>query len=139
MDSRRYWRRNNGPLFVAPLPVRAIFPTFRVTIIETKQKKNPHIDSILYHSFRTPSSLASHCASSRRQTLPFKAFLVTFCTIFGVVTSADRALLNYERYQRLHESAIRQEARIDLARRGLLPTETEIMRWKEEHSRTPGS
>lgn len=76
----------------------------------------------------------------RKQTLPLKAFLVSFCTVFGVVTGADRALLNHERYQRLHESAIRAEARIDLARRGLVPTETEILKWKEERiSRNSGS
>lgn len=78
-------------------------------------------------------------ALSRKQRLPFKAFLVSLCTIFGVVTSADKALLNYERYQRLHESAIRKEARTDLARRGLAPTETEIMKWREEHSRNSTS
>ena len=67
--------------------------------------------------------------------MPFKAFLVSFCTVFGLVTGADRALINHERYQRRHESAIRTEARIDLARRGLVPTETEILKWKEEQGR----
>jgi len=72
----------------------------------------------------------------RRHTLPFKAFLVSFCTIFGLVTGAETELLSHERYQRVHESAIRTEARLDLARRGLVPTETEIMKWREEHDKT---
>jgi hypothetical protein len=38
----------------------------------------------------------------------------------------------HEREVRATESALRKEARIDLARRGLIGTETEIAKWKAE-------
>jgi len=68
----------------------------------------------------------------RRQTLAFKGFLVSAFTMFGLVVGADTALLSHERHQRIAESAIRRDARIDLARRGIVGTETEIAKWKEE-------
>ena len=48
---------------------------------------------------------------------------------------AENALQKFELQQRLHENSIRREARIDLARRGLVATETEIAKWKEERTR----
>ncbi|TFY69935.1 hypothetical protein EVJ58_g150 [Rhodofomes roseus] len=69
---------------------------------------------------------------SRRQTLPFKGFLVTIFTVFGLVIGAENALLAHEAERRSTEGAIRKEARIDLARRGLVATETEIAKWKAE-------
>ncbi|KZT12993.1 uncharacterized protein LAESUDRAFT_740232 [Laetiporus sulphureus 93-53] len=68
----------------------------------------------------------------RRQTLPFKGFLVTISTVFGLVLGAENALLVHEAEKRLTESAIRKQARIELARRGLVATETEIAKWKAE-------
>ncbi|KAI0939454.1 hypothetical protein AcW1_004491 [Taiwanofungus camphoratus] len=68
----------------------------------------------------------------RRQTLPFKAFLVSTFTVFGLVLGADNALLSHEAEKRQMETALRKEARIDLARRGLVATETEIAKWKAE-------
>ncbi|KAH9844062.1 uncharacterized protein C8Q71DRAFT_696636 [Rhodofomes roseus] len=68
----------------------------------------------------------------RRQTLPFKGFLVTIFTVFGLVIGAENALLAHEAERRSTEGAIRKEARIDLARRGLVATETEIAKWKAE-------
>lgn len=59
-------------------------------------------------------------------------FLVT---IYGLVSSADTALLSHENRQRLTENELRREARIDLARRGLVATESQIMKWKDEHKR----
>ena len=68
-------------------------------------------------------------------------------TMFGLVIGADNALLSHERDRRIAETALRREARIDLARRGLVGTETEISKWKEEreaamksteHQNTPG-
>ena len=53
-------------------------------------------------------------------------------TIFGLVYYADKALLSHEKDLRVRETALRREARIDLAKRGLVGTETEIARWKEE-------
>ncbi|KAH9951755.1 hypothetical protein B0H21DRAFT_717329 [Amylocystis lapponica] len=68
----------------------------------------------------------------RRQTLAFKGFLVSAFTIFGLVLSAESALLSHEAEKRQIETQLRREARIDLARRGRVATETEIARWKEE-------
>jgi len=68
----------------------------------------------------------------RRQTLPFKGFLVSVFTIFGLVIGAENALLSHEAERRQTETALRKEARIDLARRGLVATETEIAKWKAE-------
>jgi hypothetical protein len=48
------------------------------------------------------------------------------------VIGADNALLTHEAERRLTEHAIRREARIDLARRGLIGTETEIVKWRAE-------
>jgi hypothetical protein len=94
----------------------------------------------------------------RRQTLAFKGFLVSISrppfpaqreflhyradalllstvTIYGLISGADTALLSHESQQRLSENDLRREARIDLARRGLVPTESQIMKWKDEHRR----
>jgi len=68
----------------------------------------------------------------RRQTLAFKAFLVSAFTIFGLVVAADSALLKHEARQRSESTALRKEARIDLARRGIIPTETAIRKWQAE-------
>ncbi|KAF8528892.1 hypothetical protein BU17DRAFT_36686, partial [Hysterangium stoloniferum] len=65
----------------------------------------------------------------RRQTLAFKGFLVSACTIFGLVVGADRALLAHEVAHRMAEERIRRQARIDLAREGKVPTEPEIAKW----------
>jgi len=56
-------------------------------------------------------------------------------TIYGLVSGADTALLSHENQQRLTDNDLRREARIDLARRGLVPTESQIMKWKDEHKR----
>lgn len=53
--------------------------------------------------------------------------------IFGLVTYAESALQTLEAEERLRESAIRKEARYELNRRGMVPTETAIAQWKEEH------
>ncbi|KAF9821466.1 hypothetical protein IEO21_00712 [Rhodonia placenta] len=68
----------------------------------------------------------------RRQTLPFKGFLVSVFTIFGLVIGAENALLSHEAERRQTESVLRKQARIELARRGLVATETEIAKWKAE-------
>lgn len=52
--------------------------------------------------------------------------------MFGLVVGADTALLSHEHNQRISESAIRRDARIDLARRGIVGTETEIAKWRDE-------
>jgi hypothetical protein len=70
-----------------------------------------------------------------KQTLPLKVFLVTISAVFGFTMSADNALLKFEARQRIEESAIRKEARMELAKRGLVPTETEIARWREANGK----
>ncbi|KIK08414.1 hypothetical protein K443DRAFT_119079 [Laccaria amethystina LaAM-08-1] len=67
----------------------------------------------------------------RRQTLAFKGFIVSGFTIFGLVFGAESALLTHETMRRREEAVIRREARLDLARQGLVGTETEIAKWRE--------
>jgi len=66
----------------------------------------------------------------RKQTLPLKAFLVTIVGLFGFSLSADQALQRFEARQRIEEAAVRKVARMELAKRGLVPTETEIDKWR---------
>ncbi|KIK65456.1 hypothetical protein GYMLUDRAFT_219525 [Collybiopsis luxurians FD-317 M1] len=67
----------------------------------------------------------------RRQKLPFKAFLVsTFC-VGTLILSAERALLEHESQRRLEENEIRRVARRELANQGIIPTETEISKWRK--------
>ncbi|KAF6762882.1 hypothetical protein DFP72DRAFT_570861 [Ephemerocybe angulata] len=69
----------------------------------------------------------------RRQTIPFKAFLISGFTCAGLVFGAETALLEHETARRVEENAIRRAARIDLARQGLIGTESEIAKWRTEH------
>ena len=55
--------------------------------------------------------------------------------IFGLVTYAESALQKLEREERVREGAIRKQARLELSRRGLVPTETAIAQWKDAHRR----
>ena len=48
---------------------------------------------------------------------------------------AESALQRYENLRRREGNVIRREARLDLARRGLIATETEIANWKAEKER----
>ncbi|KAI9510410.1 hypothetical protein F5148DRAFT_578092 [Russula earlei] len=89
-----------------------------------------------YGAFGLGSTIFAHRAwpTFRRQTLAFKGFLVSIITIYGLVSCADTALLSHENQQRRAENDLRREARIDLARRGLVATESQIMKWREEHN-----
>ncbi|KIK95141.1 hypothetical protein PAXRUDRAFT_827327 [Paxillus rubicundulus Ve08.2h10] len=71
----------------------------------------------------------------RRQTLPFKTFLVSLFGIYGLVIGADNALLSHEAEVRRSEQAIRRLAMLDLTRQGLVPTETAIAQWRAERVR----
>ncbi|KAF8138186.1 hypothetical protein EV363DRAFT_1313360 [Boletus edulis] len=71
----------------------------------------------------------------RRQTLPFKAFLVTIFATAGLVIGADNALLSHEAELRRSEQVIRRLAVMELSRQGLVPTETAIARWRDERAR----
>ncbi|KAF9535085.1 hypothetical protein CPB83DRAFT_843446 [Crepidotus variabilis] len=66
----------------------------------------------------------------RRQTLAFKGFVVSGFTITGLVFSAETALMAHENIRRREENQLRREARLELARKGLIGTETEIANWK---------
>lgn len=65
-------------------------------------------------------------------------------TVIGLVFGAEHALLEYEAGRRVEENNIRRQARYDLARQGLVPTETEIAKWRTARDRerdddlTPG-
>ncbi|EJT97622.1 hypothetical protein DACRYDRAFT_24998 [Dacryopinax primogenitus] len=68
----------------------------------------------------------------RRQTLAIKGFLVTCSTIFGLVVGAETYLQGYEQKQRAEENELRRQARYELAKRGMIATETNIAKWREE-------
>ncbi|KII95370.1 hypothetical protein PLICRDRAFT_76249, partial [Plicaturopsis crispa FD-325 SS-3] len=68
----------------------------------------------------------------RRHTLQFKAFLISGFTLTGLVFGAESALLAYEAERRRAENSIRKAACLDLARRGLVGTESEIEKWRAE-------
>jgi len=71
----------------------------------------------------------------RKQTFAFKAFLVSAFTMFGLVVTADTVLLQHEAKRRAEAGALRKEARIELGRRGIIPTETALREWQEEKER----
>jgi hypothetical protein len=48
------------------------------------------------------------------------------------VVGADTVLLNHEGVQRSEEDLIRTVARRELARKGIIASESEIERWKDE-------
>ncbi len=77
-------------------------------------------------------------ATSFSIRLPPKPHLPTHVrkvSVLGLCIRAETALQQHELEQRLRENSIRREARIDLARRGLVATETEIAKWKAERER----
>lgn len=59
-------------------------------------------------------------------------FVFYLVTVFGMVFSAEDALQAHEAKQRYVENDVRKQARYDLARRGIIATETEIAKWKKE-------
>lgn len=52
--------------------------------------------------------------------------------IFGLVIGADDALICHEADRRRSENAIRRQASLDLSRKGMVPTETAIAKWRAE-------
>lgn len=73
----------------------------------------------------------------RHQTLAFKSFLVSTSMVFGLAIGADSALLSHEAERRRSENAVRRQAVLELSRRGMVPTETAIAKWradKAQHS-----
>jgi hypothetical protein len=63
-----------------------------------------------------------------------KCFIKEHClvTMFGLVVTADSVLLKHEAKRRSEIGALRKEARIALARRGIIPTETAIWEWQRK-------
>lgn len=51
-------------------------------------------------------------------------------TCAGLIFAAEAALLDHENTRRKEENIIRRAARLDLARQGLIGTETEIAKWR---------
>lgn len=72
-----------------------------------------------------------HLIPASRQTLALKGFLVSSASVTGLVMGADNYLLKYESQQRYQENELRRKARNDLARQGIIATESEIRRWKQ--------
>lgn len=68
----------------------------------------------------------------RRQTLALKGFLTSGAAIFGLVTGAEEVLQSHEAQQRTDESLIRRKAMHDLGKRGIIASEAEIEKWREE-------
>lgn len=66
----------------------------------------------------------------RRQTISGKAFLTLWGTIFGMVTHADKYLLQWELEHRIASEAWRSRARAELAASGTVPNETTMRAWK---------
>lgn len=54
------------------------------------------------------------------------------CT--GLIFHGEARLLAHEHETRLTEGKLRREARIDLTKRGIIGTESEIAKWKEERA-----
>lgn len=69
----------------------------------------------------------------RRQTLALKGFLTSGATIFGFVVGADTVLLSHESQQRSEENMVRSRARAELGKKGIVASEKEIERWKDEY------
>lgn len=88
----------------------------------------------LYTFLGASSTLLSHhlFPRFRSQTLALKAFIVSGFTIFGFVVGADTVLLNHEGQERTEEDLVRTVARRELARKGIMASETEIERWKAQ-------
>ncbi|KZV69174.1 hypothetical protein PENSPDRAFT_686656 [Peniophora sp. CONT] len=68
----------------------------------------------------------------RKQTLAGKAFLVSIVGIYGFVMNAESALMAHENAHRKADGNMRRAARAELTSRGIVPTETEILKWQRE-------
>lgn len=83
-----------------------------------------------YRYLSFPCCLDRPTNHQRRQPMSFKGFLVVTSGVFGLVFGAEHALLEYEAERRVQENAVRRQARLELTRRGIVPTETEINKWR---------
>lgn len=62
-----------------------------------------------------------------------KGFLTSGATIFGFVVGADTVLLSHESQQRSEENMVRSRARAELGKKGIVASEKEIEKWKDEY------
>lgn len=66
----------------------------------------------------------------RRQTLALKGFITSGVGIFGFVIGAEQVLQDHENSQRTEENIIRNRARTELGKRGIVASEVEIEKWR---------
>ena len=57
---------------------------------------------------------------------------LTAATCIGIVFGAERELQKYEHDKRSYDNLIRSRAMRELGQRGILASETEINKWREE-------
>jgi len=107
----------------------------QVDVAHDLQIRAAALGAAKYTMFGGALVLLGHFAwpAFRRQTPAFKTFLVTAFTMYGAVVDADQALFKYQSEERSIETALRRQALIDLGRQGVIATESEITKWKNEH------
>jgi len=75
----------------------------------------------------------------RRQTLAGKCFLALWGSIAGMAYYSDKYLLEWEKAHRAESEKWRTQARKELAATGIVPSEKDMMRWKERTDETRAS
>lgn len=91
--------------------------------------------ALLYTALGVTSCVMAHhlFPGFRRQTLALKGFITSGFTIFGFVVGADTVLLSHESQQRSEENMVRSRARAELGKKGIVASEKQIEKWKEEY------
>ncbi|TKY84860.1 hypothetical protein EX895_005940 [Sporisorium graminicola] len=91
--------------------------------------------ALLYTALGASSCFLAHhlFPGFRRQTLALKGFITSGFTIFGFVVGADTVLLSHESQQRSEENMVRSRARAELGKKGIVASEKEIEKWKDEY------
>ncbi|GAC99073.1 hypothetical protein PHSY_006670 [Pseudozyma hubeiensis SY62] len=91
--------------------------------------------ALLYTALGASSCFMAHhlFPGFRRQTLALKGFITSGFTIFGFVVGADTVLLSHESQQRSEENMVRSRARAELGKKGIVASEKEIEKWKDEY------
>ncbi|CDR88497.1 uncharacterized protein SPSC_04324 [Sporisorium scitamineum] len=91
--------------------------------------------ALLYTALGASSCFLAHhlFPGFRRQTLALKGFITSGFTIFGFVVGADTVLLSHESQQRSEENMVRSRACAELGKEGIVASEKEIEKWKDEY------
>ncbi|SPC64247.1 uncharacterized protein UHOD_05104 [Ustilago sp. UG-2017b] len=91
--------------------------------------------ALLYTALGASSCFMAHhlFPGFRHQTLALKGFITSGFTIFGFVVGADTVLLSHESQQRSEENMVRSRARAELGKKGIVASEKEIEKWKDEY------